>query len=389
MSVTVKVNDASVSDLLRVSVSKSVTKYTGSFKFAVDNAEGAKTGDFQYADDVKIYFDDVLVLRGRVEDVKHTREWGERIEVSGRDYTARLLDRVVNESYSSTNIKTIVTDLIQEYVPDISTSNVQDPGETWSGEFRQRRLLYALQELADVVGYQLYVDTGKDLHFEPKETTDSGYTLSTGSNIVKYDFPDVGKQVYNRVWVYGAEDIAVMREDKQSQQTWGFIRDKVISDPSISSKERARERAGAELSQWANPLQTGEIETYGLFDLEPGMLVTVNIPSLNIENAKYVVLDVDFSVPPQVTRLRVAEWRVGFEAQLAELMRKTEELSMIHADLEATVEWWNSLEDQLRIVDSVTVWVRDAGDKMEIGSAVIGESRIGDRSGSWEKWYEA
>lgn len=168
-----------------------------------------------------------LIFTGIVENIGFQGEGLEdTIKLEGRDYSARLVDRTVEpEVYTNWEIGSIVRDIMTKYTTDVSVSGVQNTGITLDRiAFRHTPVFDAIKQLADQADYQFYVDEFKDLHFEPKGNTDSGYNLIAGSNITEGDFTVDRESVYNQIWVYGDRYLDNYQETfKGGSYTSGYL----------------------------------------------------------------------------------------------------------------------------------------------------------------------
>jgi len=348
VSVTVLVNDVDYTDYFSdLKINSSVTQYTKSYAVKLYDPSQNLTGKFQYGDDIKIKFNGTLKFRGRVENVTETQFY---VNLSGRDYTARFLDRRVYKSYNNREISDIITNssdgLVPTYTPDITTSNVQTTNTYITREWKGVSLLKVMHELAEIAKYDFHVDEYKDLNFFPRETLDSGLTLSSTTNILTYDAPKLGKDVVTRLTFYGKEGICVQVEDLQAQQTWG-IREDTVVDPTVDNEDLAYERAMAILRRKANPIQRVTCVTLidDVGNLAPGQLVKIKIPERNIDS-QFVVLEMEFNVPPGTCRIKTAEYSVELQDILADLTKKVVDIDLRDADLQATPVRYNRFQDE-------------------------------------------
>ena len=137
----------------------------------------------------------------------------QQIFLSGRDFSARLQDATVEPKvFTNSEISTIVKDIINNNVSDITTTNVNVTTITLPRiVFNHTPVFDALQQLAELAGFRFYVDVNKDLHFEEKDSSDSGIILNT-TNIVRGKFDTTREGLANIVWVYGARQLTGKEE---------------------------------------------------------------------------------------------------------------------------------------------------------------------------------
>lgn len=210
-------------DLLSTNVTNTIGDNNSSSHFTVQlkNINGIYSDTFSINDEVEIWAEkDVSpattkIFTGIIEDIKFKgKEQDETITISGRDYTARLMDRNVEpEVYNDDDIADIVIDIMDKYVDTITRTNVTaSTGITLNHiSFNQTPVYDALKQLAEMCDHIFWVDTNKDLHFQSKGVTSSGETLNN-TNVRKATFKETDREVYNDVWVYG-DTFLTGRED--------------------------------------------------------------------------------------------------------------------------------------------------------------------------------
>lgn len=196
---------------LRVTKAISDTSISSNFIGNIGNEFGRNKTTFSVGDNIDIYADiganppTTKIFTGIIEDITYQgNENKERITLTGRDYTARLMDRTVEpEVYTNLLAGSIVKDIINKYTDNITVTNVDDSSVVIPRiSFNHTPVYEAIEELSELSGYYFYVDTNKDLHFKEKATVDSGYTFDSG-NILSAQFKEERDSVFNEIWVYG------------------------------------------------------------------------------------------------------------------------------------------------------------------------------------------
>ena len=120
---------------------------------------------------------------------------------------------------------------------------MQNTGISLAPSYKKRRIHAIGREMAEMADFIFYADDQKDITFVPETYVDSGQTFDQDVNIFEWEFPKPGSRQINRVFVYGAEDIAVMVENRELKQEMGYWKEKDITDPTITSKAEAKKRA--------------------------------------------------------------------------------------------------------------------------------------------------
>ena len=208
---TIAENEVEIENCMVV---KTLGEVNSSSKFSatLNNYTGRYTGSYSIGDEVKIYCDKDInppttqIFLGILENLNlQGKQQGEQLVISGRDYAARLIDRTVEpEVYNNLPAGSIVKDIIDKYTDDITTTNVSDGQNVDRIVFNHTPVFDAVKQLADFAGYMFYIDNDKDLHFEEKATTSSGYTFGSGGYpITKSSFKEKRDEIFNEVWVYG------------------------------------------------------------------------------------------------------------------------------------------------------------------------------------------
>ena len=203
-----KVNDVIKSKVIK-SLSDNIS--SSSFTMKIDNYGGKNSNTYTLGQEVQIYSDigynppNTLIFTGILENIEYpTDALDETITLSGRDYTARLQDRVVEpEVYNNLPAGSIVKDIINKYTDDITVNNVNDSPTTISRiTFNNTSVYDSIKKLADLAGYSFYIDVNKDLHFFEKSSESSNYTFDS-SNVTSSNITDRRDTVFNEIWVYG------------------------------------------------------------------------------------------------------------------------------------------------------------------------------------------
>ena len=200
-------------DQLKMTVTSSIGENNASSSFSIEfpNDDGQHKSNFIIGNEVIIYADldtsppTTKIITGIVEDINFRGKGQfERMILSGRDFTARLMDSTVAPVvYNNSEVSVIVKDIIANSVVDITTNNVEVTETTLTHiAFNHVSVYDALKQLADLSGFTFWVDVNKDLNFKEKGETSSGVTLDN-TNVVSSTFRNSDKELANQVWVYG------------------------------------------------------------------------------------------------------------------------------------------------------------------------------------------
>jgi len=204
---------------LRVIRSQSKQGISSRFNLIIDSPYGRHRDDYSVGNEIKIYADKYTdpsknIFTGIVEEVKFEgKETSQVVILRGRDYTSRLMDVTVEPIvYSNSEISTIVTNIIDNEVDNITTTNVGVTETTLKRiSFNHEPVFDALKQLAELAGFIFYVDENKDLHFEKEDSGSSGITFDN-TNLLKVNFDTTREGMANRVWVYGDRQLYGVKE---------------------------------------------------------------------------------------------------------------------------------------------------------------------------------
>lgn len=191
-----------------------------SFTAVLPNEVGQHKADFSIGQEFKIFANDGVdppttnLFTGIVGEIDtDSGPNKDKITISGRGYSARLLDQNIPPTvYNNTEVSVIVTNLISLYITGITTTHVVATSKTLAYKaFSQISVFDAIKELSEMVDYIFWVDETKDLHFEPKGTTSSGVTLDN-TNTLKSNFVTSDRELFNEVYVYGNRVLSGYRQ---------------------------------------------------------------------------------------------------------------------------------------------------------------------------------
>jgi len=130
-------------------------------------------------------------------------------QVQCQDYT-RLLDRrLVPDSYENMTVNEIIADMQSRYFPaGFTIANVDADVEIGYIAFNYKPVARCLEELANLINYDWYVDYNKDLHFFAKESQLAPFDVNDGDGSYVYDSLVIrtdNSQIRNSIIVRGGE----------------------------------------------------------------------------------------------------------------------------------------------------------------------------------------
>jgi len=135
-----------------------------------------------------------------------------RWKVRCQDYTRLLDHKLVADTFEDQTVDSIIASLKTDYFPaGFTTNNVDAPVIVNSVKFNQKPLIKCLEELAELVNYDFYVDFNKDLHFFDKEKNPAPFDIKDDDGSYRYESLIIRKdnsQITNTVIVRGSEFLA-------------------------------------------------------------------------------------------------------------------------------------------------------------------------------------
>jgi len=165
---------------------------SSNFRARLDSPHGRHDDDFTIGATVTIQADQdadpsTTIFLGILEAVRFVGVGSfQEVLLSGRDFTARLQDATVEPSvFTDSEVSTIVTNLMDNFVSNVTTTNVNVTETTLRRiAFNQTTVYEALRQLAELSGFTFFVDTSQDLNFVEKAITSSGITLDNTNILI-------------------------------------------------------------------------------------------------------------------------------------------------------------------------------------------------------------
>lgn len=135
-----------------------------------------------------------------------------RFDVECEDYT-RLLDRrLVADTFTNKTIGEIIDSIKTSYLPTFTSTHVEGTDKVIAYiAFNYTPVSQAIQQLADLISYDWYVDYDKDIHFFAKDSRDAPISLSDDDGSYIFDSLKIRRdnsQLRNRIFVRGGDYLA-------------------------------------------------------------------------------------------------------------------------------------------------------------------------------------
>lgn len=218
MSIVITINGTDRTDKVRLGslkIKNVLTKKRDTCNFIIEDPD--QTYEPAAGQEVVVTDNGTKIFGGVIVETNHTSPAYaiQNYECKCQDYT-RLLDRkLVPDTYENQTIDAIIADLQSKYFPSgFTINNVSAPVTVKYVGFNYKPLAKVIEELAELVNYDWYVDYDKDLHFfaknsevAPFDLADDDGSYEYGSLVVRRD----NSQVRNTVVVRGGEYLASQR----------------------------------------------------------------------------------------------------------------------------------------------------------------------------------
>lgn len=193
-----------------------LTNQVNTCTFAMIDAAG--TNKPSAGQEVVVTIDSVVVFGGYITDVVQTQlAPGEyRYDVNCVDYSDLLRRSLVVEVYQSQPCLEIITDILTDYVAGVTYTHVAAGPTINYISFNYKFPFDCVQELADLTGYDWYVDSAKDLHFFSIETNAAPYSLTDSASTGQYAGLEITvdkTQLRNRVTARGGYELSALYEN--------------------------------------------------------------------------------------------------------------------------------------------------------------------------------
>lgn len=276
------------------------TNSIGVFSFIMDNSSEEYRGVWIGNEIVNVYIDYATSattkrFRGRIEKISYQNN---QIKIIGRSESVKLLN--LNATGGGTGEASVLLKaLLSAYTPDFTQNNIDTTTTTMTQYAYQKPVFEVIQEYCQTVSFDFYVDADLDCHFfesgSVKNTTEA---VIHDMNIFSVDdFGDEYSEIKNSIRVEGAEidGTPLLYAAEDTGSTYGTnselgIRELIIKDENIITRQQAINRANAELSLALNPNTVGEIECKGLATIQPGQQIRISAPDSNLPPAYYTII---------------------------------------------------------------------------------------------------
>ncbi len=261
-----------------------------------------------------------------------------KVKLKGKLMSKELIDQSIIGEYSSQEVSTILTDIIDQVNAEISTNftyatYVNTTSETIDISFNNKTAMECIEILCQIAGFDFYVDKDKKCHFFAEKTIENTTDAVVHSyNLLEIKgFSEDVEKVKNKIRVYGAiiDGIQILYtvEDATSISSYG-LREEIITDTSLNSDAEAKTKGDAELALKKDPPIVGEVKSTLLIGLAPGDMLRVSAPAAGIALDTYKVVEFEDIIEnnniPR-TKVKLEKWKPSIPIEFRELFLKQKE----------------------------------------------------------------
>lgn len=219
MNIVIKIDDIDRTRNIDVASIMKTDKIGGNstFDFRITR-EGGNGFIPETGQEIEVTVDGAKEFGGTILLVKKSLNAGNiaNVEVKCSDYTNILNRHIATKRYEDTTVNDIIDDLISEYIPEITTTNVNCTIAVKTIVFDKMTISECLAKLASMTNYSWFVDYDKDLNFFSKYDNASPFNLTDTNGNYLQDSLNIEKdlsQLRNRVIIKGGEVRGDEREE--------------------------------------------------------------------------------------------------------------------------------------------------------------------------------
>lgn len=330
---------------------------------------------------MQISINSTTIFRGIIEKKQRTED--KRLKISGRDYYLKFVGKYAQlKSYTNQTASQILIDIINSYFSDLTTNSIQSTSNQYTREYRLTNINQIIMELNRSEGYVTYIDTSKDVHFEPETYTDSGKHY-TASQILSVNHEEKSNEIINQVLVvYGQNlDKAIERRNDDSIAIYG-IREKVETKSNIATEADAIDYADSILSSAAFPINPVEVTVRLDETLQVGSIIWMPIDPSGISEQPYLILEAEHNLAPPYTKLKLGIYISDTVNAISEIIRKLRNIEEDKISASVTFTAVNDVLAEITVSGTITVKRRTI-DGMKWGEFTWGQKRWGQVSGAY------
>lgn len=336
------------------------TETIGNFRIELDNTHTAFYNIWAPGNEINIYADrddaSTKILKGKIDKLSYAKAPFYVINISGGHVSSKLLGITVTKQFTNKETSTILKALFSSYASEFDTATYVDTSTTTiTVNWYQKPFWECVLDLCNAADFDCYIDPDSKVHYFITRT----HLCTTEAIVHDQNLISVsgfGKdidEVKNRIIIYG-QDIEQMpliatAEDSASQASYG-IKEEIIRDTNITTWTQALERAQNELARKKEPLDKGDVESYGLPGLKPGDMIQISDPESDL-NGRYRVITFThtFGVAGMKTKVTIEKEISGIPRMFRQRFEKERSLQDIVNPYEMRYSYNFTFDDDTQV----------------------------------------
>lgn len=205
------INRTELIDPFSFSLTRALTNQADTCQFIVPRTQA---GDWkpELLDTLEVIDGDAnVIFAGTIVIIDETVEGGiEYVKCQCRDWTFEMDRKLVVRTYSGQTVNDIIADIVTSYIGEygFTDTNVDCDKVVDYIAFNYEYPSKVLQQLAQLVNFDWYVDTDKDIHFFAKDATTAPFSLSDDNETYYLDSLQIKKdatKIKNTITVRGGQ----------------------------------------------------------------------------------------------------------------------------------------------------------------------------------------
>lgn len=182
-------------DFQSFNLNRAKTSQVDTFSFRVSR----QAGDWkpEILDVVTIYEGADIIFGGQIIDISSKIEGNslEILEVYCKDFAFEMDRKMVVDSFENMTVDAIISSIVSDFITGFTITNVNAPVEIGFIAFNYEYPSKCLQQLAELINYDWYVDENKDIHFFSKNSSVAPFALTDDNGKYYFNSLNIKKSV--------------------------------------------------------------------------------------------------------------------------------------------------------------------------------------------------
>jgi len=255
------------------------------FSVLCNNQKGGLEDEVGVGDHMKIWFADEgdayalweKVIAGRIATVKMGRKGAEYLELEGFDYGVYFSNRKWDKEYlTDRELSLILKDALADKVTEVSTTGVYATSISLKNTYKEQDVLTLVKDLAQMAGYEWYVDPAADIDWYQigQATVEGGLSplreqsqTYPNTRLRELTWEESIESIANKIRLYIFEgEYAPRDQDSWTEDIGGWS---ATSGTLSADAERVKGNASVKVSfyslgTYVNLTRTVDVDMYGI-----------------------------------------------------------------------------------------------------------------------------